>query len=52
MKAPKCQIVLAKVTYLGHKVGQGSVCPLQATIEAIPKWPVPETKNRFKAFWG
>lgn len=52
VKAEKCQIGLDKVTYLGHKVGQGLVYPLQAKMEAIHKWPVTETKKQVQSFLG
>ncbi|CAM5121476.1 unnamed protein product [Natator depressus] len=42
VKAKKCQIGLNKVTYLGHHVGQGTMNPLQAKVDAIQKWPVPK----------
>ncbi|CAM4524897.1 unnamed protein product [Lepidochelys kempii] len=41
VKAKKCQIGLNRVTYLGHQVGQGTISPLQAKVDAIQKWPVP-----------
>ncbi|CAM5074398.1 unnamed protein product [Natator depressus] len=46
VKAKKCQIGLNRVTYLGHQVGQGTISPLQAKVDAIQKWPVPKS-NRF-----
>ncbi|CAM4642135.1 unnamed protein product [Lepidochelys kempii] len=42
VKAEKCQIDLNRVTYLGHQVGQGTINPLQAKVDAIQKWPVPK----------
>ncbi|CAM5125626.1 unnamed protein product [Eretmochelys imbricata] len=45
VKAKKCQIGLNRVTFLGHQVGQGTINPLQAKVDAIQKWPVPKSKK-------
>ncbi|CAM5117885.1 unnamed protein product [Natator depressus] len=37
VKAKKCQIGLNRVTYLGYQVGQGTINPLQAKVDACPK---------------
>ncbi|CAM5179023.1 unnamed protein product [Eretmochelys imbricata] len=50
MKAKKCQIGLNRVTYLGHQVGQGTVNPLQAKVDAVQKWPVPKSKKQVQSF--
>ncbi|CAM4565731.1 unnamed protein product [Caretta caretta] len=52
VKAKKCQIDLNRVTYLGHQVGQGTINPLQAKVDAIQKWPVPKTKKQVQSFLG
>ncbi|CAM5135995.1 unnamed protein product [Natator depressus] len=52
VKAKKCQIGLNRVTYLGHQVGQGTINPLQAKVDAIQKWPVPKSKKQVKYFLG
>ncbi|CAM5076925.1 unnamed protein product [Natator depressus] len=52
VKAKKCQIGLNKVTYLGHQVGQGTISPLQAKVDAIQKWPVPKSKKQVQSFLG
>ncbi|CAM5135781.1 unnamed protein product, partial [Natator depressus] len=52
VKAKKCQIGLNRVTYLGHQVGQGTINPLQAKVNAIQKWPVPKSKKQVQAFLG
>ncbi|CAM4536418.1 unnamed protein product [Lepidochelys kempii] len=46
VKAKKCQIGLNRVTDLGHQVGQGTINPLQAKVDAIQKWPVPKSKKQ------
>ncbi|CAM4520803.1 unnamed protein product [Lepidochelys olivacea] len=50
VKAKKCQIGLNRVTYLGHQVGQGTINPLQAKVDAIQKWPVPKSKKQVQSF--
>ncbi|CAM5132485.1 unnamed protein product [Natator depressus] len=52
VKAKKCQIGLNRVTYLGHQVGQGTINPLQAKVDAIQKWPVPRSKKQVQSFLG
>ncbi|CAM5076411.1 unnamed protein product [Natator depressus] len=52
VKAKKCQIGLNRVTYLGHQVGQGTISPLQAKVDAIQRWPVPKSKKQVQSFLG
>ncbi|CAM4684137.1 unnamed protein product [Lepidochelys kempii] len=52
VKAKKCQIGLNRVTYLGHQVGQGTISPLQAKVDAIQKWLVPKSKKQVQSFLG
>ncbi|CAM5078139.1 unnamed protein product [Natator depressus] len=52
VKAKKHQIGLNRVTYLGHQVGQGTINPLQAKVNAIQKWPVPKSKKQVQSFLG
>ncbi|CAM4595032.1 unnamed protein product [Lepidochelys kempii] len=52
VKAKKCQIGLNRVTYHGHQVGQGTISPLQAKVDAIQKWPVPKSKKQVQSFLG
>ncbi|CAM4476055.1 unnamed protein product [Lepidochelys olivacea] len=52
VKAKKCQIGLNRVTYLGHQVGQETISPLQAKVDAIQKWPVPKSKKQVQSFLG
>ncbi|CAM5087647.1 unnamed protein product, partial [Natator depressus] len=48
----KCQMGPDRVTYLGHQVGQGTINPLQAKVDAIQKWPVPKSKKWVQSFFG
>ncbi len=41
----KCELAKAVVTYLGKKVGQGQVKPVEAKVEAILKFPIPVNKR-------
>ncbi|CAM4570256.1 unnamed protein product [Caretta caretta] len=52
VKAKKCQIGLNRVTYLGHQVGQGTINPLHAKVDAIQKWLVPKSKKQVQSFLG
>ncbi|CAM5082269.1 unnamed protein product [Eretmochelys imbricata] len=52
VKAKKCQIGLNRVMYLGLQVGQGTINPLQAKVNAIQKWPVPKSKKQVQSFLG
>ncbi|XP_071500975.1 uncharacterized protein [Diadema antillarum] len=48
----KCEFGKACVTYLGHKVGRGSVAPRDAKVRAIVDFPVPASKRELQRFWG
>ena len=42
---PKSEFGQAQVSFLGHVVGQGSVIPITAKVEAIAKCPIPTNKK-------
>ena len=48
----KSEFAKAKVTYLGHIVGQGQVLPREAKVEAILSFPIPQTKKELLRFLG
>ena len=48
----KCVIGKAQIQYLGHVVGVGELCPLQAKVDSIQLFPQPETKKQVKSFLG
>ena len=48
----KSEFAKAKVVYLGHVVGHGSVAPRQAKVEAIVDFPVPTNKRELLRFLG
>ena len=38
------------ITFLGHIVGQGQITPVMAKIEAVMKFPVPQSKKELMFF--
>nr|XP_054760876.1 uncharacterized protein LOC129267163 [Lytechinus pictus] len=48
----KSEFAKAKVTYLGHVVGQWQVLPREAKIQAILDFPIPTTKKELLRFLG
>ncbi|CAM4632972.1 unnamed protein product [Caretta caretta] len=50
IKAKKCQIGLNRVTYLEHQVGQGTINPLQAKVNAIQNLLVLKSKKQVQSF--
>lgn len=49
---PKCETGKGQVTYLGHQVGQGSVSPRTAKVQAILDLPVPKTRRQLMRLLG
>lgn len=47
-----CEIGKAVVTYLGKQVGQGTVRPLSAKVQAILDFPEPNTRRQLHRFLG
>lgn len=48
----KCEFGRATVTYLGKKVGQGQVRPVEAKVTAIAEFPAPTTRRELRRFLG
>ena len=48
----KTEFAHAQVSFLGHVVGLGTVRPLDAKVEAILNFPVPENKRALRRFLG
>lgn len=48
----KCEFGKAVVMYLGKKVGQGQVRPVDAKVQAILDFPAPQTRREFRRFLG
>ena len=51
-KPSKCQVGHAQVPFLGHLVGFGEQRPLEAKVETIRNWPIPDTPKKVKSFLG
>ncbi|KAL2082452.1 hypothetical protein ACEWY4_022270 [Coilia grayii] len=49
---PKCELGKGQVMYLGHQVGQGSVSPRAAKIQAILDLPAPRTRRQLMRLLG
>ncbi|CAM5140707.1 unnamed protein product [Natator depressus] len=52
VKAEKCKVGMAEVSYLGHRVGSGRLKPEPAKVEVIRDWPTPHTEKQVQAFIG
>ncbi|CAM4532736.1 unnamed protein product [Lepidochelys kempii] len=52
VKAEKCKVGMAEVSYLGHRVGSGRLKPELAKVEVIRDWPAPHIKKQVQAFIG
>ncbi|XP_077559123.1 uncharacterized protein LOC144174347 [Haemaphysalis longicornis] len=52
IKAPKCQMARAEVTYLGHVIGRGHRRPSEVKVAAIRDFPQPRTKTDIRSFLG
>lgn len=48
----KCEFSKAIVTYLGKKVGQGQVRPIEEKVAAILNFPTPTNKRELRRFLG
>ena len=48
----KSEFSKATVVFLGHVVGQGQVCPIDAKIQSIVEFPVPQTRKQLMRFLG
>lgn len=52
VKAEKCQLGRACVTYLGHTIGRGKREPMATKVAAIREFPKPLTKKDVRSFLG
>ncbi|XP_063846912.1 uncharacterized protein LOC135092383 [Scylla paramamosain] len=52
VKLAKSTFGAATVSYLGHQIGQGSVRPKTANVDAVLKYPTPTTRRELRRFLG
>jgi transposase InsO family protein len=52
LKMSKCHFAKKEVTYLGHVVSYNTVKPSPAKIEAVQRFPVPNTLRKVREFLG
>ena len=48
----KCRIAYEAIEFLGHKLGNDEVRPVNSNVEAIEKYPRPRTKAECQRFLG
>ncbi len=52
VKAEKCEFHAESVTFLGHSISTRGIKPDPAKIEAVAKWPVPDSCKVLQRFLG
>ena len=52
VKPSKCSIAYTNVEFLGHKIGNGELRPMQDKLEKIKSAPRPENKKQMRSFLG
>ncbi|CAM4603911.1 unnamed protein product [Lepidochelys kempii] len=52
IKAGKCKVGMAEVSYLGHKVRSGHLKLEPVKLVAVKDWPAPQTKKQVQDFIG
>ena len=52
LKLKKCCFGSAKLDFLGHSVGSGTLQPQTAKLQAILDYPLPKTQKNLKSFLG
>ena len=52
LKQEKCKFLLSSVEYLGHRVGEDGVQPLQSKVEAIANASSPKNVQELRSFLG
>lgn len=48
----KCEFGKATVTYLGRRIREGQVRPVEAKVSAITECPMPTTRKALRSFLG
>ena len=52
LKQSKCQFMLPAVEYLGHKISEKDLQPMEGKVRAIAEAPAPQNVSQLKAFLG
>ena len=52
LKQSKCQFMLPAVEYLGHKISEKGLQPMEGKVRAIAEAPAPQNVSQLKAFLG
>ena len=52
VKLKKCQFASAKLNFLGHTIGSGTLVPQQGKLDALTNYPMPRTKKGLRSFLG
>lgn len=52
IKPQKCEVAMSTVTFLGHRLGDGNIRPVESTIQKITCASKPETKKQLRSFLG
>ena len=52
LKEKKCEFAKTALTFLGHRISHGSICPNPKSIEAISNYPQPKNPKEVQRFLG
>lgn len=52
IKWSKCQFLKKRIEYLGYEIENGFINPGERKIQAIKKFPVPQTEKQLQGFLG
>ena len=52
VEAREVRVLLLSVEYLGHRISEDGIQPLQSKVEAIANAPVPKNVQELRSFWG
>lgn len=48
----KCKIAMSVTNFVGHKVGSQTIQPKEILVQAVDRFPAPETKKQVRSFLG
>lgn len=52
IKPQKCEIAVESIVFLGHRLGGGTIQPVETTVAKIARAPLPDTKKQLRSFLG